>query len=75
MAQNWELSRGEAEFLVDVLESLPEEKQWTGMSFLGHERADDMATELRMMFGMEVTKERLQRLLDWQAAGIKTMAG
>ena len=62
MAQRWELSRGEAEYLVDLLESVPEEKQSTGMSFLGHETANDMAAELRMMFGMSLSEDRLNRL-------------
>lgn len=62
MAQSWELSRGEAEYLVDLLESVHEDKQGTGMSFLGHETANDMAAELRMLFGMDLSEDRLNRL-------------
>lgn len=62
MAQSWELSRGEAEYLVDLLESVNEDKQSTGMSFLGHETANDMAAELRMLFGMSLSEERINRI-------------
>jgi len=62
MSQSLELSRGEAEYLVDLLESVPEAKQFTGMGFLGHETANDMAAELRVLFGMSLSKERFARL-------------
>lgn len=57
MTKKWELTRGEAEYLVDVLESVPEEKQITGMSFLGCETANDLAAELRLLFGMVLSKQ------------------
>jgi hypothetical protein len=56
MTQKWELTRGEAEYIVDRLEEVPSEKQATGMSFLGCETADELAAELRRLFGMG-TKE------------------
>lgn len=47
MAKSWVISRDEAEYLVDVLESL------TGNHAVGtHWRALYLATELRELFGM-----------------------
>ena len=67
MSKHWELTRGEAEYIVDILEAVPEDKQATGMSFLGHATAKELAAELRMVFGMGLSKEQLALLEEWAA--------
>ena len=62
MTRKWELTRDEAEYIVDVLEAVPEENQATGMFCLGQATANDLATELRELFGMCVSADRLDRL-------------
>ena len=74
MSKHWELTRGEAEYIVDILESVPEDKQATGMSFLGHATANDLAAELRMLFGMSLSKEQFDRLKEWAENGKAVMA-
>lgn len=52
MTKKWEISRGEAEYMVGILESVPKENQLTGMYFLGASTANVLAAELRKLFGM-----------------------
>ena len=75
MSKHWELTRGEAEYIVDILEAVPEDKQATGMSFLGHATANDLAAELRMLFGMSLSKWQLDRLKEWAENGKAVMGG
>jgi hypothetical protein len=59
MTRKWELTRDEAEYLVDVLASVLEEGQSIGLSGRGREMAEDLAAELCDLFGMGLLKQEI----------------
>jgi hypothetical protein len=52
MTKKWELTRNTAEMLVDHFESIPEDQQRTGYSYLTPGTFAELADELRELFGM-----------------------